>query len=100
MKFSLTISTLTIALSFSPLNHAASSCKGLSVEKCLTNTSCSWIKSFKRKDGKMTKAYCRSKPSKKAVKKSIDKALNKAKSTTSKEAKKAQKKATKVDSKK
>ena len=46
---------------------AASPCQGLTEAACGGNTACTWIKATKTKAGKDIKAYCRSKPTKKAT---------------------------------
>lgn len=47
---------------------AASQCKGLDLKACDTSASCSWIKSYQTKKGKIINAYCRTKPVKKSSK--------------------------------
>jgi hypothetical protein len=67
-KMTTTQSLLAIALTFSlstPL-YAANTCKGIQEQACDQSDSCTWIKTYKRKDGANIKAYCRSKPNKKA----------------------------------
>ena len=59
-----------VALVVSAGNVTAADCKGLAQAKCEGNTSCSWVDSYKRKDGKKVDAYCRSKGKKKSAKKS------------------------------
>ena len=44
---------------------AESKCKGLSKSACSSDKTCSWIKGYKKQDGKEVKGYCRVKSSKK-----------------------------------
>ena len=46
---------------------ADSACKGLTTQACSTNTSCSWVKPYKRK-GKDVAGFCRKKASHKLAK--------------------------------
>lgn len=58
----LTIAGLIVsALSFSG-QSVASNCKGLENTACGANTSCSWVGSYERKDGRKVNAFCRAKP--------------------------------------
>ena len=58
--------TLTLTFSLSTSLYAANTCKSIQEEACSQSDSCTWIKTYKRKDGANIKAYCRSKPSKKS----------------------------------
>jgi len=51
---------------------AASACKSLQETACSSNTSCSWIAGYERKDGRQVKSFCRSKPG--AKKKTLESA--------------------------
>ena len=46
---------------------ADSACKGLTTQACSTNTSCSWVKPYKRK-GKDVAGFCRKKATHKPAK--------------------------------
>lgn len=66
------------AVMLSVPSFAANSCKGMVQSDCKAETSCRWIDSYTRKDGKTINAYCRSNPKsksvvKKAAKKQTDK---------------------------
>lgn len=54
---------------------AASACKSLQETACASNTSCSWIAGYERKDGRQVKSFCRSKPG--AKKKALQSASKK-----------------------
>ncbi len=54
-----------LALTLSGNLLAASSCKGQTQNACTTNNSCSWIKSYKKKNDSKVTAYCRTKSKKK-----------------------------------
>lgn len=54
---------------------AAGACKGLQETACSSNTSCSWIAGYERKDGRQVKSFCRNKPG--AKKKSLESASKK-----------------------
>lgn len=41
---------------------AASQCKGLDNSACNLNAACGWINGYERKDGRVVKSFCRSKP--------------------------------------
>lgn len=49
---------------------AASACKGLETSACESSTSCRWVQSYKRKDGREVNAFCRSYSAKVNVNKS------------------------------
>ncbi len=53
------------AISLSP-SFAASACKGLEQSECVESTSCGWVNSYTRKDGRTVNAFCRTKAKKKA----------------------------------
>ena len=40
----------------------ASQCKGLENAACDSNTACSWVQGYERKDGRQVKSFCRAKP--------------------------------------
>ena len=42
--------------------QAASACKGLEKAACESNTSCTWVDGYTRKDGAKVSAYCKGKP--------------------------------------
>jgi len=77
-------SSLLGLLFISAQANAASACKGLENNACVSKESCSWIKGYERKDGKTVKPFCRTKPGSKA-KASVKTAAN----TTSVKTKKA-----------
>jgi len=54
---SLLVTITSLGLTLSSAN--ATECKGKSASACSTDNSCSWVKSYKRKDGAMVNAYCR-----------------------------------------
>lgn len=82
-------------LVFGSTAQAASSCKGKTQSACSSASSCSWVKSYKRKDGVKVKAHCRS-----AKKASTKKVTSKKKSSDKKKASKSKKTTKKKDSKK
>lgn len=90
-----------VVLSFlflSPV-YAASACKGLSKSSCGSNSSCTWVDGYTRKDGKKVSAYCRAvgkkkSDSKKATKASSSKTTTDTKKKTTKDTKKTDKKKT------
>lgn len=103
-KFSHLLTTLAMCIFLSATTaSAATSCKGKTQNACSSDSACSWIKGFSKKDGKKVSAYCRAKPKKKknlAPKQksaSVDKAKGAVKKTAENkktDAKKAIKKAT------
>lgn len=42
-----------------------SECKGLEQQKCLSETRCSWVRSYTTRRGTKVKAFCRRKPGRK-----------------------------------
>ncbi len=72
VRNSLLVLSLFSAVSFSGQVSSASACKGLDNAACGSNSACSWVEGYQRKDGRQVKAFCRTKPSfkKSAVKKS------------------------------
>jgi len=36
-------------------------CKGMENAQCMSNTDCSWVQGYERKDGRKVSAFCRSK---------------------------------------
>ncbi|MEN8168082.1 MAG: chromosome partitioning protein ParB [Pseudomonadota bacterium] len=86
---------MVIALAlFHPVAQAEGKCKGLSKSACSTNSSCSWVKSYKTKAGKNVAAYCRVKSAKNQTKNSKSKDGKKPKEAVkakTKEQKKAKK---------
>jgi hypothetical protein len=48
-------------------NATAADCKGLEKAKCEGNSSCSWVDSYKRKDGVQVSGHCRKKGGKKSL---------------------------------
>jgi hypothetical protein len=53
-------------------NATAADCKGLEKAKCEGNSSCTWVDSYKRKDGVEVNGYCRAKGGKKSLYQSDD----------------------------
>jgi len=51
---------------------SAADCKGMEKNKCESNGSCTWVDSYKRKDGVSVNGYCRNKGGKKSSSKSED----------------------------
>lgn len=45
---------------------SAADCKGQAEATCKSDTACSWVAGYERKDGRKVNAFCRSKPAKKA----------------------------------
>ena len=56
-----TITVLTAVLLASNAT-SAQQCSGLDEDNCIQASSCSWINSYERKDGRTVKAFCRAKP--------------------------------------
>lgn len=52
---------------------AASSCKGLEASACSSDSSCSWVGGYERKDGRKVSAFCRAKPKSKNEPKALSK---------------------------
>lgn len=46
--------------SVSSTTFAASQCKGMQEDACLTRTECSWIQGYVRKDGRPVASHCKS----------------------------------------
>jgi len=63
------------------ISFAKSSCQGLSMSRCKSSSSCTWVKSFRRK-GSRVKAYCRAKPAKGVRKSSLKKKRKSRKSSS------------------
>jgi hypothetical protein len=60
--------TLALALGLGTLSaQAASVCKGSAQTACNNNDDCSWVNGYKRKDGAVVEAHCKSKPTKKGA---------------------------------
>ena len=51
----------------------AQACKGMSQSACTSSASCSYVNGFTRKNGARVKAFCRSKPGKRAASRSTAK---------------------------
>ena len=49
---------LAISLS-APIAGAASHCKGIGESACASDTSCTWVQSYTRKDGRQVKSHCK-----------------------------------------
>lgn len=64
------------ALMILPGPAAAADCKGMEKNRCESNGSCTWVDSYKRKDGVKVEGYCRSKGSRKSGSKTGDKSEN------------------------
>ncbi|GHA07340.1 hypothetical protein GCM10008090_16470 [Arenicella chitinivorans] len=62
---------------------AASACKGLESKACGSNSACTWVDGYERKDGRKVNAFCRTSPS---AKKASKAATEKAKKSTAKKA--------------
>lgn len=66
-KGAIALGTVALALML-PLGAASvqaeSACKGLESGTCKKKDDCSWVESYKRKDGAQVAAYCKSKPKK------------------------------------
>jgi len=59
-KVVITLSTFTLVTWISSTAAAAElPCKGQEMQACNQSNSCTWINSYKRKDGKTIKSYCR-----------------------------------------
>jgi len=66
-KAAITLSTFTIITLISSTSVAADKpCKGQEMQACNQSNSCSWVNSYKRKDGKTIKSYCRNSAKSKA----------------------------------
>jgi hypothetical protein len=63
---------IAIALLAMQGNATAADCKGLEKAKCEGNSSCTWVDSYKRKDGVEVNGYCRAKGGKKSLYQSDD----------------------------
>ena len=50
-----------IAILSSSQVSAASACKGLDNKSCAEQSSCGWVQSYERKDGRTVNAFCRTK---------------------------------------
>lgn len=71
-KAIINLSTLVLATLISSTNFAATpACKGQVKDACSQNNACAWVNSYKRKDGKTIKSYCRN-SAKSKVKKNTD----------------------------
>ena len=68
-------------------NVIAAECKGSSKSSCSTNSSCTWVKGYSKKDGAKVRGYCRSKGKAGDAKKSKDKKSKKSKDKKSKKSK-------------
>ncbi len=64
------IAAATLLIQQSPAS--AAECKGMEKNKCESNGSCTWVDSYKRKDGIKVDGYCRNKGGKKSSSKSQD----------------------------
>lgn len=60
----------TVSMLFSVDSFAVSECKGLASSACDESTSCRWVDSYQRKDGRKVNAFCRSYSAKKNISKS------------------------------
>ncbi|HFC52900.1 MAG TPA: chromosome partitioning protein ParB [Gammaproteobacteria bacterium] len=63
-KISVIAAAFILALALSAPAVGASPCKGLTKGRCTAKASCSWVDSYKTKNGTRVKGYCRSKPGK------------------------------------
>ena len=52
---------LSLALFTASFNANAANCKGKAETLCTQDTSCSWVSSYERKDGRVVKGFCRTK---------------------------------------
>ena len=72
-KTSITTLAIVVAATatiFSTNSFAANTCKGLESSACDTSSSCRWVESYQRKDGRKVNAFCRSYSAKKNISKS------------------------------
>lgn len=76
----LILTTLLALGLFSTPAQAVSQCKGMPSAACGKAGNCTWVNSYKRKDGKKVNGYCRKKPGKS----SVDKLKSKASATKAK----------------
>ncbi len=64
-KITTLVFALAIAFAFiAPDANSApkpSECNGLKAKECKKNPGCTWVKKFKKKDGKVVKGYCKGK---------------------------------------
>ena len=63
------ISTVSLLLLSGTPAIAETKCKGLEHEVCGEQQHCSWVESYKRKDGSTVNGYCRNMPKKKSTSK-------------------------------
>ena len=58
------LAAVVAAASILSANVQAAACKSLEQQACSEDTSCTWVSSYERSDGRTVKAYCRSAPRK------------------------------------
>ena len=58
----LSIASVMGAMSLSGNVLADNVCKGMAENDCSTSNACRWVDSYKRKDGRDVKGYCRNAP--------------------------------------
>ena len=61
------ISTVSLLLLSGTPAIAETKCKGLEHEVCGKQQHCSWVESYKRKDGVTVKGHCRNMPKKQTI---------------------------------
>lgn len=55
-------SVVVVAVSLFSAQANAADCKGKAQNACSSDTACSWIKGYERKDGRTVSSFCRAKP--------------------------------------
>jgi len=58
-RFAIVLSLLAVSA-----GAAASSCKSLEQQACVSDTACVWVDGYQRSDGRQVSAYCRAAPQK------------------------------------
>ena len=91
--------TVFISTLFSFSANAAS-CKGKSQSSCSANNDCSWVSSYKRKDGTKVSSHCRANAGKGSANKSKEKSSHKKPNDKNKHKKDVKNKKSKKDKKK
>ena len=62
----LTMLAMTAALTLVSQSTFAAECKGMEKSSCERQSACTWVDSYKRKDGVQVNGYCRGKGGKKS----------------------------------
>ena len=60
-------SVVVVAVSLFSAQANAADCKGKAQNACSSDTACSWVKGYERKDGRTVSSFCRAKPQSKAA---------------------------------